>query len=275
MTTEDKTPRLHQSIAHVLVTRSPLHAWEAHLGRAVREETPAMLRGTILDRLLFGVGPELQVVEAKDWRTNAAKDQRDAAVAAGRLPVLAHQLEEYGEAVAAINLGLAARGIVLDGQSQVEVEWTSEEGVKCAGRLDHLKLTQATILDLKTTFNASPEAIQRHMVDHGADIQRAAYVEAIETLHPQLAGRVRMQFVYAETSPPYAITIAEPAGSMRALGSAKWRRAKRVWAECLTSGHWPAYSDTVVQIESRPWQLEEEMTKAGPVADPDWLREAI
>lgn len=257
------TERLHQSTAHVLLAKSPLHA-RYHLDYGSTPSDP-MERGSVLDRMLFGVGPELAIIDADDWRKKASQEAREAARAAGRLPVLAHAFASYETAVNAILANLSACGIEFTGQSQVELKWTSRLGVKCAGRLDHLILEEdsATILDLKTTTDAHPDKVTRAMVDHGCDIQRAAYTEAVEMSYPRTAGRVEMRFLYVEFEPPYAVTVAECAGTMRALGEFKWEKAQRIWSECLKTNTWPGYGNA--RIEARPWQLTSAMEGEGDV----------
>ena len=127
--------RLHQSTAHVLLSKSPLHA-RYRLDNHVEPSEP-MLRGVIIDRLLFGVGPEIAEIAADDYRSKAAREARDTARKAGQIPVLTEALSTYRTAAEAIRANLRDEAIILSGKSQVEVEWTSPLGVLCAGRLDH------------------------------------------------------------------------------------------------------------------------------------------
>lgn len=269
MTEEKRVVRLHQSIAHVLISRSPLHAWQRHkmLGAEPDEATDAKDRGSILDGMLLGGGPAIAVIDAENFRTKAAQDERDAARAAGAIPVLARKHEELSAIAEALRSQLARKKLYpFSGESKRRIEWTDPEfGVACAGELDHVK--GATILDLKMTRDASPDAIAIAMVRYGYDIQHAAYTQALATVEPALAGRVKMLFVFAEYDPPYAVTVAEPSGTMRSLGHFKWARACRIWGECLASGIWPGYSDDVVQIEAKPWQLTEAMEEEGDVIE--------
>ena len=260
--------RLSPSIARILLDRSPAHAWTAHrLGGGVRsEETEATERGKLIETLLTGHGVEaLTVVDARDWRTNAAKEQRDAARAEGRLPVLAHRYGEAEEVAAKLGAALKEKGIHFSGQNQVRFEWnsrtaeTSGEGVPCSGILDHLILGKecGIIYDIKTTENASPNHIQRTMTQYGYHLQHAAYMEAVLDKHPQLAGRLTMQFLFCEVEPPYSVVVAELAGSMRELGERQWRRAVETWGRCLAANRWPDYGG-VCRIEAAPWQISQE-----------------
>lgn len=260
-------PRLHQSTAHTLLTRSPLHAWQAHheLGDEPRTATDAMERGTLIDRLLFSGGQDVVSVDANDWRTKAAQEERLAARAVGKVAVLRKQLEEARAFVAVLRTKLVGFGFdPSEGDTQVTLDWASPNGgVLCRGTLDKLVIEKARIWDFKTTDNASPARLGKHMVDYGYDIQHAAYVEAVETLHPDMAGRVRMAFVFAECEPPYAVVPVELSGELRRLGELRWRTACRRWAECLETGIWPAYTSHVIQVDAPPWALEAAMAQGG------------
>lgn len=260
-------PSLSSSIARVLLEESPLHAWAKHprLGAtARRRESKALDRGTLIHRLILGTGATLEVVDAKDWRTKAAKLARDEAREAGRLPVLAHVFEEAELTASALRQRLAdlvdpstqeARPVEFAGRSEVAILWRelSPHGpIWCRGRLDHLDPDRALILDLKTTErSAHPEAVGRSALDYGYPIQRAAYVSAVTKLWPHLGGRVRFEVISAETNPPYAVTVGELDGTLRALGEGQWSRAVDEWGLWTSLDRWPGYGRA--RIEAPPW----------------------
>ena len=255
-TTDPKVdyPFLHQSLAHILVSQAPLHAWHKAFGGAEEEYTEATDRGQLAHALLLG-GKDIVIVEANDWRTNAAKAQRDEARAAGKLPVLKHKLDDALELTDRVATELKDRGLALTGQSEVTVIWQTLTGVWCQGRMDHFLRgkNSARILDLKFSRSANPEMIGRSMFDYGYDIQAAAYTQAIETICPELAGRTEFIFVYIEPEPPHAITGARPSGMMRGLGQSRWSRAVDLWRDNLekygTKEPWPDYSKEIVDVD--------------------------
>lgn len=255
-------PRLHQSVASVLVNKSPLHGWFKEFGPAEEEPTEATDRGQLCHALLLG-GKEIVTVEANDWRTNAAKAQRDEARAAGKFPVLCHKLEEATIMTDNVIQKLIYRGVRLDGRVELTALWRSPGGTLCQGRLDHYK--DGIIIDLKFVRNANPEVLGRIMVDYGYDVQIAAYTEAIEQIDPTKAGIVKFVNVFIETDPPHAITLTKPSGDMRALGQWKWSRAKEIWDDCLekygTETPWPGYPTEVIDISPPSWALKAEMIK--------------
>jgi len=257
MTDDKPIPRLSPSIAHILINESPLHAWQEHYllgGGRERDESEAQARGRILDRLIFGTGPELVVIDAENFRTKAAQELRDAATEARKIPVLASKIKAFEETANILTDKMARKGVELVGVSQARLEWESN-GVQCKGKLDHFITGEAMIWDLKTCRSAKPAAIAASLESHGGYVQHAAYVEGVEATNPDLAGRVRMGFVFCEYVKPYAVTVAFLDGTLAQLGRMQWARAKEAWGRGLASGNWPEYSDGPVTIEAKPWQM--------------------
>ena len=252
------TPALHQSTAKLLL-RSPLHAWHKVFGNAEEESTEATDLGTLAHALILG-GKDITVVDAKDWRTNDAKEQRDIARKDGKVPVLASKFKEAGELTCRVVAEIQKRyEISLTGQSELEIEWESD-GVKCAGRLDHF-IPTGRIYDLKFVRSAAKRSCENAIVEYGYDIQHAAYVEGIEYLHPELRGRLRFEFIFVESEAPHAIRLMPLAGSMRTLGEWRWSRAKELWAfytEKYGANQWPGYDDDREPAEAPAWALTDQ-----------------
>ena len=261
------SPRLHQSIATVLVNRSPLHAWHRHFHPEPEEYDAVTMRGLIAHSLLLG-GGRIYPIEADDWRTKAAKEARNAALRDGKLPILAHKLADAVELHKRVLLELKARGIVLSGWNEVIVKWESPGGVLCEGRIDHLIIESgsALILDFKFCASAVKKACENRFIEFGYDIQHAAYVQAVETNYPHLAGRVEMKFIFVEVDPPHAIREMPVAGSMRTSGQWRWGKACEVWQGCLekygTKTPWPAYADDGEPAECPTWALNQQIMEA-------------
>lgn len=262
-------PSLSASIATTLVSRSPLHAWNAHprLGGVRREPTPAMDAGSLLHALLLG-GTELAIIEADDFRTKAAQAERDAAYARGAVPVLARAHDDAQELADCVRDELADLGLGLTGESEVSVEWEEESGagpVLCRGRMDHVWWDRAAILDLKTCQSAHERAVRSHVWEYGYDVQRAAYCSAMRKLRPEMVGREKFTFVFVETLPPGSRrrAIVQPVeldGPFREIGERRWRRAVDAWGQCLATDLWPAYAAprTTVTVEAPGWAIAQE-----------------
>jgi hypothetical protein len=268
-------PSLSSSIAHLLVAKSPAHAWLAHprLGAQPVASTPAMDEGTLLHELILRPSEaqeRLVVVTADNWRTKAAQEQREAARAEGKLAILERDLMAALQASVEILNRFRGLGVVLSGASEVAAFWQEHASdgtvVQCRGMFDHVLRAEGVIYDLKKSRTAHPKAIPKHVESYGYHIQATAYRRALEQIEPQHAGRVQFRWLFVEAVAPYGVTVAEPAGSMRALGDACWSQAVDTWAQCLATGEWPGYSREVQRIEASPWALQGAFEEDGEAA---------
>lgn len=259
-------PSLSASIANRLLDRSPQHAWLRHprLGGRCGEDTKATDRGGLLHKLLLGKGAEVQIVDAPDWRTKAARHARDDARENGRIPVLAKDHVEAMSVAQAIECNLEEQGVTLStGHSEVAMLWReqAEHGdIWARAMLDHMVLQDGLCVaqDLKTVRSAHPDSCLRSVINYGYDVQAEAYVRAVEKVYPEFAGRVRFRFLFAEYEPPYAVTVAELDALMWERGRRRWREAVETWSHCLHTGEWPAYATEPVTLWAPAWLLRRE-----------------
>lgn len=267
----DNRPRLHQSIASILVNRSPLHAWYKAFRAEPEEFDDASNSGTLCHALLLG-GKSIVAVEADDWRTKAAREQREFLRAEGKIPCLSRKLAIAHTLADKVLKQLGeVYGIRLIGESEKYVEWQVANGAgtmtDCAGTIDHWLPKHRTILDFKSTAAvASPDGCARLMINAGSDIQQSAYRQAIEHLHPEIAGRLDFLFVYFEMDAPHAVTVVRPGGMMRQLGDSKWGRAIELWNRYLheygPENPWPAYSSEIVEVQPPAWAMAQNLAES-------------
>lgn len=263
-------PGLSSSIATTVVSRSPLHGWSQHGAYGARSRTPTkyMDRGSIVHALVLGKGKDIAVLDFDSYKTNAAKAARDEARALNRTPILS---EDYGEALmlsVVIKSKLEARGLILNGQSEVAIEWTEDSDygpVPCRGMLDHVFLDTGRIVDLKVVTNAAPSKVERSSEDYGYAIQACAYQRALRALDPSLAGRTEFIFAFCEPEEPFAINLSRPCGAFEHIGERRWLRAVNAWGKCIRDNHWPAYGDDINFVSPPQWALardaqEDELT---------------
>lgn len=265
-------PSLSNSIAKVLLDKSPAHAYARHprLG-GQRKESALFDAGKLAHKLLLGEGPKIHVIDAMtkgtktkaaklvdDYRSDEAQQQRDEARKAGKIPTLAGPYESALKAADIVRGKLAKLGITLDGESEVMVTWQERQHdpVRCRGMLDHVIIRdgRAMIWDLKTTKDASPRACSNSIVRYGYDTQRAAYTRALSALYPGLrAADIGFGFIFAETEPPYAVTCGRLDEILRERGEERWIQAVDLWADCLRFNQWPEYATSVVEFAAPHW----------------------
>ncbi len=256
-------PSLSSSMAKVLLAKSPLHAWHGHpkLGRGERKEKDHYDIGHLMHKLMLGKGRQIVVIDADDYRTKAAREQRDLARAEHKIPALRATYDNAVAAARVVTGRLGKMGIVLRGESEIPLAWQELSGrgpIWCRAMLDHV-VTEgkfATIYDFKTCSSAHPKACAAHIVKYGYDVQAAAYTSAWTRWAPQYAGRTGFVFLFAETDAPYAVTPGDIDGILREHGERGWERAIQSFADnSLEPGEWPGYTNRIIRFEAPPWLL--------------------
>lgn len=263
-------PSLSASMAHILCTSSPAHAWVAHpkLNPAFERQDDAKYDvGTVAHALLLQGEDVAVVVDAPDWRTNAAKEERNAARAAGQIPLLAKHWDEVRAMVAATRQQLdkidTAPALFADGKPEQTLVW-EDDGVMCRARIDWLHDDLSAIDDYKSTkASANPEMWSRTLFGIGADVQAPFYLRGLKALR---GANPEFRYVVQETYPPYALSVVSLSPDVLALADAKVDYALATWRTCLADDTWPAYPTRVCWAELPPWEetrwLEREAREA-------------
>lgn len=203
-----------------------------------------------------------------DKRTNAGKAEWADFEAANKgkdwLPEA-----EYQNALAmasAVRAHPQARAL-LDGRGKNELTavWLDEEtGVKCKARIDRLTtITDCidghdhnwpTIVDIKTTRDASRDKFAKSMIDYGYHIQAAFYIDGLYAIQP--VNRL-WHIIAVENVPPFGAAVYRIAPASIELGRAKYREHLRRYANCMESGVWPGYPQDIVELDVPAWALRE------------------
>lgn len=251
-------PSLSQSLAKTLLEYSPRHAWleSPRLNPNFRADDDKKYDiGNIAHTLLIGRGKRIKVIEATDWRTNAAKEARDVAAAEGILAVLPKHVTQAREMVKAATLQVADMGLYKDfelSDGEVAIVWQQDQ-IWMRTMIDKLK-DKRLIFDYKTTAaSASPSAVARKMADDGWDIQAATHALALNAVDPDNAGRRTHLFICQENYPPYALTVAEMSEAVLTIGHKKLMVAMEIWQECMESDQWPMYPARIIRPEYPEW----------------------
>ncbi|CAL8981834.1 hypothetical protein RHODOP_04774 [Rhodoplanes sp. P11] len=255
-------PSLTQSIAKLLLERSPLHAWHVHprLNPAFAPEEPTRFDvAHVAHTLLLGRGKDVAVIDAADWRTKAAKEERDDALARGRLPILAEQYERARLLVDRARDQLSAAGLGEAfspdaGDGEMVIAWQDGDGLWRRAMIDWLSHDRRLVLDYKTTLaSAAPHAIPTKMAADGWCIQAAQHEAGLDILDPETAGRRRHIFVCQEATEPYALSIVEIPEAAMTIGRRQLAMARDIWSACSRAGIWPGYPRGVIRPAYPEW----------------------
>lgn len=211
---------------------------------------------------VLGVGPELVVVDAPDWRTKAAREARDTAYEAGSVPLLFDEYDQVQQMAAAIRRHPVASVLFNPerGRAEQSLFWVDPEtGVWRRARLDWLpdNISDAgrlIIPDYKTAASGDLRAIQRAIHAHGYHQQNAWYQDAVVAL--QLAEQAAFVFVFQEKTAPYLVTVVEVDAAALAIGRTLNRKALDVYRHCTATGRWPGYADDDIALVALPTYAE-------------------
>lgn len=283
-------PGFSASLAKVLIAKSAAHAKDAYermleqaseADEGDEDEEPAEKQkrldaGSVLHALILGIGKRVDVIPSSILSSNGAAGTAAArafiatARAAGRIPVKDKQIEVHERVATAIKARIADAGHVLDGRSELAIEWheqTAHGPTQCRCMLDHIVMWDdpavgpgAIVYELKMVGDAHPEVCMRTAERLGYAIQAAAYQRALAALYPRLAGRITVQFLFCETRRPYAIwDPPRLSGAFREIGERRWMRAVNEWAEVMATSRPPSYREMGFdEITAPAWTLRSE-----------------
>lgn len=255
----DDQPSLSASIAKILLSSSPRHAWTQHPRlnpNFARHDDEKFDLGNVVHALLLEGKDAVEVCAFDSWRSNDAKAQAADARAAGRIPLLAKHALEVAEMVSAVKEQLpsfqADPPILTNGKPEQTIVWT-EDGVTCRALIDWLHDDYSAIDDVKTTrASAEAEAWTRTLYGMQADVQVAFNKRAVKAatgIDPEF------RFVVVEVAPPYEMSLVSLSPSALALANDRMDKALAIWKRCLATNTWPGY-DRRIHYVDMPGYLE-------------------
>lgn len=270
-----ETPSLSRGIAHLLLTRSPMHAHWAHPRLGAGKDPDAskvMDAGSAAHTMLLEKGAKVVTLSGvygpkhklagrpfEDFKTDAAKEERDALREAGHIPVLMSDLPGLRRAAAAVTKHLRwhqdGADFFATGRSEVMVVWR-EGNVLCRILVDRLPDDlRAPAYDLKLTeLSAAPGGWDKRLRDLYA-FQDAFYRRGLAAVRKTTPPPMR--FIVGELDAPHGVSVMAAAPSLCALADAQVDRAIRIWQQCVQEDRWPGYPPFTSHVEAKPWQVQE------------------
>lgn len=249
------TPSLTQSACKLLIERSPRHAWEASPRLNPQFEADDDTKfdvGNVAHRLVLGRGKDFAIVKAADWRTKAARDEREILAKHGKIGILEHQFDQ------AVELHLAARkqldqhqdaDAFTEGAAEVMIAW-EEDGVWFRSLIDWLHDDLRTVDDYKSTaMSVAPHVIGLRAEAGGWHIQAAFIERGLDILDPTGAGRRRYRFIAQETDKPHALTTMHMDEHWLTMGRKQVDAGVALWRRSLAANRWPGYPPRAVVPE--------------------------
>lgn len=219
--------------------------------------------GTAFHTDVLTKGAAIVVIDAEDWRSKAAKEERDAAYAAGKTPLLASQAEQVGRMAAAVREHPIAGKLFARTDCRPEVTFVGtdpETGVVCKARTDWLlpivEGQPIRFVDLKSAQDASPHGMAKSMSDFGYPAQFDHYACTIRWAlglpddYPVIG-----TLVAAEKDTPHLVGLGQPDEQALAWAHEDNRRARHIYRRCTERDEWPGYDDAIVPLSLPGWRL--------------------
>ena len=196
--------------------------------------------GTAAHRLVLDDGPELILVDAARWDTNAIKAEIAAIRAEGNIPLKRHELEQVEAMAAALRKDPDAVRLLEPGSGVAEQSaFWEDSGVWRRARFDWLR-HDGQIIDYKTARSCRREDLEKAFNEHGYMQQQEWYIDAgvaLDVADPEKP----FQFVLQEKDPPYLVVVTTCDPMAREIGRHLNTVALNAYAICRENDEWPGY----------------------------------
>lgn len=266
-------PSLSSGIAKLLVNRRPIHAWYKHPRlnpffdpRDDDELKVSTAFGSCCHERFLGEGGDIHVMgndkdgnPITEFRTKAAKQERDEALAQGKIVVKRDEYERAERVVDEAQRQLFS-WFDFDGDSEVTGIAHHGKGVVTRFMIDRLLKNGTSIVDLKfTEVAASAEEWPQQAARMGYHIQGGHYRSGLASVLGVDVRHTDFLFVIVEIGPPVQVIVHELPMEMAEIGLEQAERAREIWGNCLSKGtdikHWPGYERKVHCGDAPGWLL--------------------
>lgn len=250
-----------------MLAKSPKHYYAHYVSLTpVRrpEATAAMQLGTALHAAVLE--PEIfsqwVILPDVDGRTKEGKAAKAAAAELAEergMPTISAALHaEVMQMAVSVNDSELAYYLEREGHAELSVYWRDEDtGLLCRCRPDWL--LKNTVVDLKTTEDASPRGFQRSAYGYRYWVQAAFYLDGLAA-----NGLDSLDFLFAavEKRPPYVSTIYMASNELIEAGRQEYKRLLRLLKQCHDSDRWPGYEGPTggIQFLDLPGYANERLT---------------
>lgn len=143
--------------------------------------------------------------------------------------------------------------LLIGSKREVSMVWkNSAISQKCKGRMDAYNEEFNTIIDLKTTKDASPEGFAKSIFNYGYYRQAAFYMEGARACGLDCKHFI---FVAVETEPPYGVALYELTDGVLKLGQKENADLLEQYHTCTVKNEWPSYSKDIQFIGIPQWSM--------------------
>lgn len=225
------------------------HAWTSELKSTPAMEFGTMVHCAVLEPERFEDEYYISSVSdkrLKAWKEEAAANPGCTMVRSSDGVILGGMLEAMIESVATEEV-FGGRCTV----NEVAIQWRDvETGEACKALVDAVDTERKTIIDLKTTQDASAWKFGRSAADFGYDFQAAYYVDGMKAI---TGDDYRFLIISVETKPPHKVAVYEIGAADLAEGRANYRDMLKMFRRGVDTGNWPGLPDEVTELVIPRW----------------------
>ncbi len=240
-----------QSLAKVVLAHSVLHAREESALAEPRDDddeaekyVKAQAIGSAVHKTMLGRGKDIEIIDAKDFKKDVAKQARDIATAAGRVPILAkHMLiaERMSQRAYEQLMRHEDKDALTNGSGEVMIAW-QEDCVWFRALIDWLSHDLRTVDDFKSSgMSMAAHVLGKRAETAGWHVQHAFIRRGLDVLDPANAGRRRHRNIAQEQFHPFALNVLHHDRYWLTMGEKKVEAAVTAWKAARKSNRWACY----------------------------------
>jgi hypothetical protein len=216
-----------------LATRTPAHYQH---DKTHPKFSDAFTLGTAAHSLILEDDASgIEIVDADNWLTKAAKEANAEALASGRQPLLLKEWTQVVNMRESVMRHPLARAAFTGHRAEASVFW-EEDGLMLKCRPDAGQ--PYALIDLKTTRSADPNEFGKTAAEFGYHQSAAHYIDGVKAATGE---ELPFHFVLVEKTEPYLVSVVELDIEAINIGRQLNDRAKRIYRECVESNTWPGY----------------------------------
>lgn len=238
-------PGLSSTDLRTIVNKSP-----AHYKFAEREETPAMALGTAIHMALLETDKfASKYCQKPDGMSFATKEGKTWKEANQDKTILSFDdYEKCRKIYSAVQTNKMAKELLKDTRKELSYFWKDKDtGLLLKCRIDALK-PDGTIVDIKTTEDASLNGFRRSMTNYNYKTQAMFYMEGIKDMLG-LEQYPEFKYLVIEKSSPHV--MASYVNGVESLKAAyvEFKHGLEKYKWCKDNDSWPGYDSETTAVE--------------------------
>lgn len=212
--------------------------------------------GSAVHDMVLGDGSMVVHVEVNDWKTKAAQEKRDKALAEGKYPLNDPEHAQAEAMAQSLRTQPTVAKHLATGKTEVAIEgvdpttWTPMKA-----RLDILDVEARVVMDPKTTAALEPEDFGTHAWRHGYHMAAAHYLEMAAQATDTDPSEWTFLFAVVEKTAPYLTFVTELDADSLDLGRRDRTAGIAKYLECERTDTWPGYTTDVITTRLPKWVL--------------------